>query len=502
MTQFRDPEAEHTLLAALDASEAGEPQGDAFAVLARAGGRVETHEITLFTSVPLDADVRVHADGAREARRIAAAPAAFSRATGDDRVEGRLVLDAPAREGSRRGAIVLTVEETSPDTVYENERRGALAQIFVSPRDHARRQSATTITGTPTHDTVTRRPRTPVVWIAPEDGAELAREAASGGLTVSIASRLREGWEPAVFPVAEIRGGEDPDEFVLVHGTDAAALARIAGALHAGRRVLKRSVRAACWPCAAFSGNGAAAWYADTFAQDLDRQCVAHVVVPDRDLQPAGLPGVAWMAEAAELCLDAINDAGAERVSGRRPQRPEYPFNQIGVTGLFGGRRFERDLQAMLLAVCRTANAPLHPFDYTAAVLEIGAAIQRYQAAAERELNLGPISRELGELRRAVGAWQASAAAAVAAHPGDAGRRRRLNARLRRLARAIVPLGYARGERFDHDPAVRYSAVPRLEAALHLKEAADEMKPFIRTALQREQNKILSAIDDARQCIT
>jgi len=85
MTQFRDPEAEHTLLAALDASDAGEQEGVAVAALARAGVRVESHEITLFTSVPVDADVLVHADGAREARRVAATPAAFSRATGDDR---------------------------------------------------------------------------------------------------------------------------------------------------------------------------------------------------------------------------------------------------------------------------------------------------------------------------------------------------------------------------------------------------------------------------------
>ena len=34
-----------------------------------------------------------------------------------------------------------------------------------------------------------------------------------------------------------------------------------------------------------------------------------------------------------------------------------------------------------------------------------------------------------------------------------------------RLARVLVPLNYARGERFDHDPAMKLPAVPRFEAA-------------------------------------
>jgi hypothetical protein len=66
----------------------------------------------------------------------------------------------------------------------------------------------------------------------------------------------------------------------------------------------------------------------------------------------------------------------------------------------------------------------------------------------------------------------------------------------------LVPLGYARGERFDHDPAVRFSALPRLEAALHLATAAPDMRPFIRTALEREQNKIRGAVRDARRLVT
>jgi hypothetical protein len=130
-------------------------------------------------------------------------------------------------------------------------------------------------------------------------------------------------------------------------------------------------------------------------------------------------------------------------------------------------------------------------------VLEIAAAIQRYQAAAGGEIDLSGAKQDLSRLRRSISAWRSDAETAIARHPGDHDLRRRLNATLRRLARVLVPLGYARGERFDHDPAVAYSAVPRLDAALHVASVPNAMRPFVRTALVRERNKVRAAIREA-----
>jgi hypothetical protein len=77
--------------------------------------------------------------------------------------------------------------------------------------------------------------------------------------------------------------------------------------------------------------------------------------------------------------------------------------------------------------------------------------------------------------------------------------RRDINARLRRLARILVPINYSRGERFDHDPAVKPGVVPRLEAASQLASAAPEMRPFIATGLIRERNKLRAMIRAARR---
>ena len=46
-----------------------------------------------------------------------------------------------------------------------------------------------------------------------------------------------------------------------------------------------------------------------------------------------------------------------------------------------------------------------------------------------------------------------------------------MNAVLRRVSRLLVPLNYSKGERFDHDPALKFGPVPRLEAAATLASA-------------------------------
>jgi hypothetical protein len=81
----------------------------------------------------------------------------------------------------------------------------------------------------------------------------------------------------------------------------------------------------------------------------------------------------------------------------------------------------------------------------------------------------------------------------------DAAERRRLNTVLRDLARHLVPLNYARGERFDHDPALKFGPVPRLEAAASLASAPAELKPFIKVGLVRETNKVRAVIRAVRR---
>jgi len=159
-----------------------------------------------------------------------------------------------------------------------------------------------------------------------------------------------------------------------------------------------------------------------------------------------------------------------------------------------------RDLEVYVTTLVRVLNAPLYPFDYLAAVDEIAAAVAEYRDRAGADVDLTPLVDDLARLRHAFADWRADAdRRAASADPLD---RRRANATLRRLARILVPLNYARGERFDHDPAIKLPVVPRLEIATRLANAPPDRKLFLKTALVRERNKVRAMIRAAMREIT
>jgi hypothetical protein len=122
--------------------------------------------------------------------------------------------------------------------------------------------------------------------------------------------------------------------------------------------------------------------------------------------------------------------------------------------------------------------------------------VATYHAAAQGLVDLQPVVDDLAELGTALRRWQADgheqARASLAA-------RRAHNAALRRVARLLVSLNYAKGERFDHDPALKLGPVPRLEAAAGIASAPETMRPFIAVGLRREINKVRAALRAVRR---
>ena len=137
-----------------------------------------------------------------------------------------------------------------------------------------------------------------------------------------------------------------------------------------------------------------------------------------------------------------------------------------------------RDLMVYLTTIVRILNAPVHPFDYTAPLKEMADAVARYQDAAGGEIDLSSVATALGSVSAALAVWRRDADRRVTLAPDDEALRRHVNATLRRIARLLVPLNYAKGERFDHDPALKFGVLPRLEPASHLPSTPPEMKRF------------------------
>src|SRR5262245_5482661 len=451
-----------------------------------------------------------------------------------------------------KGRIVLTEGFSMPGPVQAFERRGAIAQIYIHPGKNIHEGICTSIWGAPTAESIGRKPTTPVACINHADGEALIAEVGKGTVRTEVRTWLREGWMRCLLPVAEIRGQADPDEFLLLHGhydswyegigdnaTGDAALLELARVLWSVRDRLKRSVRIAWWPGHSTGRYAGSTWYADTFAAEIDEHCLAQLDIDSPGCTDATVyEEVMWMAEADALCRSSIRDAlglSSERV---RPLRAgDYSFNQIGPTGLYmllsnipieerkrrgyyavggcGGNIalhtpddlmpvadleiLRRDLAVYVTTIVRLLNAPLHPFDYAAAADEIRAAVAQYQKAAGDEVDFSAILADLTALATELRAWRAEADARIGKPAADAGERRHLNAVLRQIARLLVPLNYARGERFDHDPALKFGPVPRLEAAASLASAPPDMKPFIKVGLVREANKVRAVIRAARR---
>jgi N-acetylated-alpha-linked acidic dipeptidase len=534
------------------------------------GVPVTLHQPDLFISLPERSELCVSsADGDRTPR---SRPPSFALSTNGAEIAGEICYvpsqyaggtmslfdtpDAARRDDSGAdpvaGRIVLTEGFSMPGPVQAFERRGAIAQIYIHAGQHIHEGICTSIWGAPTAESITRKPKTPIVCINRPDGQALIEAVGRGSVRAKVRTWLREGWMRCLLPVAEIRGQQDPDEFLLVHGhydswyvgigdnaTGDAALLELARVLWGLRDRLQRSVRIAWWPGHSTGRYAGSTWYADTFADEIDEWCIAQL-----DIDSPGCAGatayeeVMWMVEAGRLCTDAIRDALDAPSQGVRPLRAgDYSFNQIGPTGLYmllsnipaeerkargfyavggcGGNIawhtpddlmpvadleiLKRDLAVYLTTIVRLINAPLHPFDYTATVDEMRAVVDKYLRAAAGHVDLSPVLEDLTALRDDIAAWQRDCEARLREHSGDAGERRQANAVMRRLARTLVPLNYARGERFDHDPATKFGAVPRLETAMAIATAPPEMRPFLRVGLIRERNKVRAMLRAVRR---
>jgi hypothetical protein len=440
------------------------------------------------------------------------------------------------------GNIVIVLGFGNPALVSLIEEWGGVGLIAVNPGIDIHWGTCTTIWGSPDLQDSARKPRIPVVAVSNPDGQRLLGLAATGG-EVSIHTDLLEGWFTQKVPVVTISGTEDRAKFVLVHGhydswdvgvgdnaTGDATLLELARVLWTHRDRLRRSVKLAWWPGHSTGRYAGSTWFADAFALDLDRNCLAQINCDS--------PGCRWatsyhetrsFSECAALAVQAIRDIlpDAEIGTCRPPQAGDYSFNNIGLPSFFmlsstmpnalreekgyydvsgcGGNiawhtendRFEiadrdillTDIKIYLLSVLRIVNAEVLPFDWSATCDEFIATITEYQKASEGMADLAPALR----------ASKALKASLVQLARAPLARR---NAVLMDLARILVPVNYTREPRFRHDPAYTVPRLPTLAVAAELPRFMDEHeRRCAMVELVRGQNRFLAVMDQAQRVV-
>ncbi|WP_423930573.1 M28 family peptidase [Candidatus Palauibacter sp.] len=531
------------------------------AELARMGVPFEMHEPDLYLSLPRESSVEWSGGSMR------AKPPSFAVPTPDGGLEAELVyVPAAAATGQRdlfarrlgddlpdvAGKIVLSEGYAMPGMVSAFEEAGAVGQVFINPGKNIHWGICTSIWGTPTTRNLPSKPSTPVAAVNNPDGERLK---AAVGERVRLEVRTEEGWYPCKLPVAHIPGASD--EFMLVHGhydswdvgigdnaVGDATLLELARIFHARAGELKRSLRIAWWPAHSTGRYGGSTWYADAHALELRKRCVGAIDIDSPGCWHATeYDDVMWMAEAGPLCARAIADVTGKTAKRLRPLRAgDYSFNQIGLTSFYmllsnipagerealgfyptggcGGNiawhteddvmdvaeraNLERDLGVYVASIARVLDARVLPYDFRETVAELGGFVDGYVEAAGGHLDLGEAGDELDGLAEALGGLYATIASLELEGSEADGDMEALNGLFMELSRILVPIGYAEGGPFDHDPALPRTPIPRLARVgelAGLAEAGSELLPFLQNELRREANHVANGFYEAARAV-
>jgi len=444
--------------------------------------------------------------------------------------------------------VVLTEGMASPGKVSDVMAAGALAGIFINPGEAIHEGICTSIWGTPDLDSEGRQPTILVTAVNHPDGQELIALARQGA-TVSLATTLDTGWRRIPVLVAEIPGAQLPEEFVLLHGhldswhvgigdnaTGDATMLELARVFWRRRDRLSRSLRIAWWSGHSHGRYAGSTWFADTFAIDLGRHCVAQVNCDS--------PGCRWadtfnslstMSEAEPFVDAVIRETTGITPQMERPHRAgDYSFNGVGLTSFYmlsstmndelraekgyyavGGcganiqwhtegdmleiadrTNLLRDMRMYGTSVLRVLNAPLHPFDWTQTTAEFRRGLDAFQAATGEDFDFGPARKELAALDEALRGLYARAGSSKAEAS-------RFNFAQRRLARLLIPVNFSRMRSFYHDPALTVPPLPDLAPALNMPAVRNDIarRGILRAHLTRGQNRLVWTLQQAREVV-
>ncbi len=513
----------------------------------------ELHEPELYLSIPRSASVDL--DGTE----LAAKPPSFSVSTGPKGlsadavhvpaapIEGASELFKAAHEGEMpdvAGKIVVTEGYPMPASVKQLEAAGAAGQIYINPGVRIHWGICTPIWGAPGEAQLAEKPTTPVVAINRPDGDRVI-EAIEGGLDhLTIHTELDEGWFSCPLPVARIDGQEE--DFVLVHGhydswdigigdnaVGDATLLELARILHDNREELRRSVRIAWWPGHSTGRYAGSTWYADNFALELHRHCVAAVNIDSPGCKGAtDYDEVAWMAETGEVARESIVAVADVEPTRQRPLRAgDYSFNHLGLSSFYmllsnipqeererrgfypvggcGGNiawhtekdrieiadraNLERDLKVYLTAIGRFVDDEIIPLDFRETVGELNEALEEYEAKAVKKFDLSAVRSGLDAVTERLEALY------TRIEDGEI-EPEAANDLLLRVGRLLVPLGYTERARFEQDPATPRTPIPRLAGIHELEELIENESPrlpFVRTDLRRGANELAQRLAEA-----
>src|SRR5262245_5962977 len=409
--------------------------------------------------------------------------------------------------------------------------------------------------GNPTPETFKSEMATlPCIGIARTAGLKLRQLLQDGPVRVWLRANVENAWRPVQITVGEIPGRSQ--DFVVVGGhqdswpgpqaTDNAAgnacILELARVFQAVRSELRRGLIAGFWTGHETGTMVGSSWFVDHNWDRLRQHAVAYLPVD----QPACAGTTRWSA-ASNVELKRFHQAVERRLLGNRAagwrravKNGDASFFGLGVPMLAAQGAFtEHELKASALAnlgwwhhslentidkldfafmadhlrlyaayLWELCTAVVLPFEYVGVADAFIERLDELKGGAEGIGLAGAVDAARGfkasaeNLEAVAGDWRQRYAAGKTTNEAAA---EHLNALMKRLSRALVPLASTSKGAYGHDPygyTPQGSMIPTLyDVPRYAKLGDGEERWMLETQLVRDRNRIADALLDCRRLI-
>jgi N-acetylated-alpha-linked acidic dipeptidase len=510
-----------------------------------------------YISLPGDARVAVNGE------TIGCITHSFSRASPSEGLRGEIVYAGPGGPQDfagrdLRGKIVLLEHIANPAASLRATQAGAVGQIHISPHQHLHEMCISSVWGSPSDESVERLPATVVISVRKAAGDALKTRLAAGEtLDAVIHAQVDTGWRKTPLLVADLsREGAADEPFVMFsghhdtwhlgvmdNGTANATMLEVARLFAPERSRFARGLRLCFWSGHSHGRYAGSTWYADHHWDELARRCAVHV-----NVDSTGAKGNTVLSDALAsselfgLASEAIGAQGAQTLDRHRMSRAgDQSFWGIGVPSMFMGMGEQplggsnvmgailgganrksagfgwwwhtpddtldkidpellvRDARIYVHTLWRLVTDPVLPLDYAAHADTLAGEIAALAASLGDRLDLAPLASRVGLLRTRAEAVRDAAHAAA----GREAELAPINAALMAVSRALVPMDYTSGDRFEPDPALGQAAYPVLDPVRRLAATRDgsDAAKFTAVAARRAVNRLAAALDQANEAL-
>lgn len=470
--------------------------------------------------------------------------------TGAQGLTGELVYckkgtPADYQHQSVKGKVVLLDGLATPAAVKLAQDQGAAGVLFIHAK-YTHEMIVSPVWGSPTPETVKHLPQIPAVSVNYDHGQQIKQKLDKSSVTVWFQTEVDTGWRPIPTLIAELKGQEEPEKFVMFsghidswhygamdNGSANATMIETARIMAQYQAKLRRSLRLAFWSGHSHGRYAGSAWYCDTNFEDLHENCVLHINIDSVGAKGAVVLSEAnCMAETRELGASAVEQHSTERYDGSRFGRAgDQSFWGTGIPSLFmglseqapsgdpanqafaqlfgGGKaggfgwwwhttedtldkidpdNLVRDCKVYVSTVYRACAEQILPINQAAAVEEIANALSIYTDKSGGHIDFELTMERIQQLKQLTAEFNLAASQNTHA----AGNSRLINETIMQLSRLLVPLNYVKGSIYEHDVALKQSAIPALEELDRFQQVAEYSDEYyqLRTLLRRRVNRV------------